>query len=497
MNIAIVGAGWAGLAAAVRATLDGHHATVFEASRAIGGRARALNSTFPGGTPVTLDNGQHILIGAYSSTLELMRTVGVDPAQLRRLPLDLRFADGTGLALPDWPSPLNALAGIATARGWSWRDRWSLLRASIGWQRAGFRCAPGASVADLCGVGPSANDFIGGISPAIYRSLIEPLCVSALNTPPERACGQVFLNVLRDSLFGGRGSSDLLLPVGDLSRLFPDAAACWLTARGAEVRTGARVQGLRALTDAREAGTAEPGATAEMGRIRWQIELERHRGERDSGIGKVGGGGESGEGESNGEGEGRREDEGQGDGEAFDAVIWATSAPNAAQALTASAYAAPESIANSLKSWAATAAALHHESIATVYAFGTNACLPRPMVALRSNTDFPAQFVLDRGQLGGPQGLMAFVVSASSGDKATLERQVLAQAAAQLGWALQPLQTVVEKRATFACTPALLRPPCAIAPALWACGDYVDGPYPATLEGAIRSGLQAAAMLAR
>ena len=88
MRVAIVGAGWAGMAAAVQATQDGHHATVFEAARTIGGRARALNGTLPDGTEVVLDNGQHILIGAYAQCLSLMRTVGVDPAQaMRRLPL--------------------------------------------------------------------------------------------------------------------------------------------------------------------------------------------------------------------------------------------------------------------------------------------------------------------------------------------------------------------------------------------------------------------------
>ena len=57
---------------------------------------------------------------------------------------------------------------------------------------------------------------------------------------------------------------------------------------------------------------------------------------------------------------------------------------------------------------------------------------------------------------------------------------------------LRPLQTLVEKRATFACTPALQRPGLAIGPGLWACGDYVEGPFPATLEGAVRSGVAAA-----
>jgi len=58
--------------------------------------------------------------------------------------------------------------------------------------------------------------------------------------------------------------------------------------------------------------------------------------------------------------------------------------------------------------------------------------------------------------------------------------------------ALQAVLTVVEKRATFACTPGIVRPTMPIAPGLWACGDYIEGPYPATLEGAVRSGIAAA-----
>jgi hydroxysqualene dehydroxylase len=428
MRLAIVGAGWAGMAAAVTATRAGHHATVFEAARAVGGRARALNGTLPDGTPVVLDNGQHILIGAYSETLKLMRTVGVDPeASLLRLPLTLLFPDGRGLALPDWPSPLDALAGIARAKGWTWADKWSLLRAATGWQIGGFACAPHTSVADLCRT----------LTPTVQATMIDPLCVSALNTPAARASGQVFLTVLRDSLFGGRGSSNLLLPRADLGALFPQAAADWLQAQGGVVQLGTRVEQITHQAKG------------------WLV-----------------------------------------NGQAFDAVIWATASSNAALALVESAQSAPETIATAMRTWATTAQALQFEAIATVYCYGTGARLSQPMLALRSDAAYPAQFVFDRGQLGGPQGLLAFVVSASEGDRDTLQTQVLAQAQAQLGLALTPLQTVVEKRATFACTPGLVRPGPAIAPGLWACGDYVDGPYPATLEGAVRSGVAAARALA-
>jgi hydroxysqualene dehydroxylase len=426
MKVAVVGAGWAGMAAAVQATQDGHHATVFEAARAVGGRARALNGNLPDGTPVVLDNGQHILIGAYSETLKLMRTVGVDPgATLLRLPLTLLFPDGDGLALPDWPCPLDALAGIARAKGWTWTDKWSLLRAATGWQLGGFACAPHTSVADLCRT----------LTPTVRATMIDPLCVSALNTPATRASGQVFLTVLRDSLFGGRGSSNLLLPTTDLGALFPLAAADWLQAQGGVVQLGTRVEQIA------------PQAKS----IGWQV-----------------------------------------NGQPFDAVIWATTSSNAAPVLVESSKSAPETIANAMRTWAATAQTLQFEAIATVYTHGTGARLSHPILALRSDATSPAQFVFDRGQLGGPQGLLAFVVSASQGDRDTLQNQVLAQAQAQLGLALTPLQTVVEKRATFACTPGLVRPSQAIAPGLWACGDYLDGPYPATLEGAVRSGVAAA-----
>ena len=421
MKLAVVGGGWAGLAAGVAAVRAGHAVTVFEAARIAGGRARTLPVKLSDGGEALLDNGQHILIGAYVETLRLMEQVGVrlDDALLR-LPLVLRNLEGEGLALPLWPAPFDAAAGILTARGWSWGDKLSLLRASLRWQRAGFQCAPMDSVADLC----------VGLAPRVVAELIEPLCVSALNTPAARSSGSVFLRVLRDSLFGqgyGRwGASNLLLPKQDLGRLFPEAALAWLQARGAEVRLGQRVQAV-AATDARCAV----------------------------------------------------------DGERFDAVVLACPAPEAARLARG---ANPAGAA-----WSAQAEALDHEAIATVYVTG-GPRLPLPMLTLHSGPGAPAQFVFDRSQLGGPDGLLAFVVSAAEGDRETLETQVLAQARG-LGWNVQSLQTVVEKRATFACVPGLVRPPLAVAPRLWACGDYVEGPYPATIEGAVRSGLEVAGIL--
>ncbi len=427
MNIAIIGAGWAGIAAAVQAIAAGHQVRLFEASHSVGGRARAVAGTLPDGTPITLDNGQHILIGAYLETLRLLKQVGVDTdAALLRLPLTLRFPDGAGLCFPRWPSPLDALGGILGAHGWTAADKWSLLRQALRWRLSGFACVANLTVRDLC----------QDLSPRVLAELITPLCVSALNTPAHEASAQVFLRVMQDALFGAAGGSNLLLPRIDLNELFPAAGLRYLLARGAQVQLGTRIDALRAQ-----------GA-------QWQVA-----------------------------------------GQCFDAVILASGARDAVRLLDASADSAEAEHRRQMQRWCSVAQGLHFEAIATVYAWSADASLAAPMLNLRSDTRSPAQFVFDRGQLGGPAGLLAFVVSASNTDRATLQTHVLAQAQAQLGLCLQPVQTIVEKRATFACAPALLRPAQHIAPGLLACGDYVAGPYPATLEGAVRSGVAAVAAL--
>ena len=441
MKVAVIGAGWAGCTAAVEATRLGHGVTLFEAARTPGGRARRVDVTavLPPGpsAALALDNGQHILIGAYAETLRLMADLGVDAnASLRRLPLTLQYPDGSGLKLPAsrWlPAPLDAFVGILTAQGWSAGDKLSLLRAALGWQLRGFRCEAGKSVADLC----------KGISTGAMAQLIEPLCVSALNTPAQRASGQVFLRVMHDALFSTSGGSNLLLPRVDLGTLLPDAALAWLQAHGGAIRLGTRVQGLQRTGPA------------------WQLTLPLAAGPA----------------------------------EVFDHIVLACPPGDAARLVESSGLPAAD--------WLAKARGLHHEALTTVYAHAPDARLRQPLLALEPTLSAPAQFVFDRGQLGGPTGLLAFVISASDGEGALLTAQVLAQATAQLGLTLLPVQTIVEKRATFSCTPGLQRPGMAVGEptrpggGLLACGDYIDGPYPATLEGAVRSGLAAARTIGR
>lgn len=233
MNVAIVGGGWAGLAAAVALAQRDVPVTLFEAAPQLGGRARSVTR---GG--VTVDNGQHILLGAYHTLLSLLRTLDVPEAQVfRRLPLGLAFRSHCGRSLrlrtAPLPAPLHLLPALAFATGLSWRDRAAAVRFAAAVRRNGFRVHPDTSVA--------AHLRRHRQSDALTHRLWEPLCVAALNTPIESASAAMFVRVLRDAFFQRRADSDLLLPTADLGHCLPAPARRFLAAKGADLRLGTRV----------------------------------------------------------------------------------------------------------------------------------------------------------------------------------------------------------------------------------------------------------------
>lgn len=436
LSVAVIGGGWAGCAAAMELARAGHAVTLIEAARTLGGRARKVERD---GT--VLDNGQHILLGAYTETLRLLKLAGQDPQTLiLDLPLQMRYPDGSGgmdFVAPRWPAPLHLAWALLRASGLARADKLSLMRFSSAMRWMGWQLYHDCSVSELL----QRFDQTERLIALMWR----PLCLAALNTPPERASAKVFVNVLRDSLGARRRrASDMLIPKTDLSALFPEAAARYVASHGGLVKLGAKVASLQALPDGR-----------------WQLDSA----------------------------------------EKYDRVVLATSGSQAASLLAGVSDTVVDDIVAQLQ-------AFTHEAISTCYLqYDNTVRLDLPFYAL---VDAPAQahwgqFVFDRGQLDARQaGLLAVVISAS-GEAAAQGHEALAQAvAAQLAQVLrmpqlaQPAwtQVITEKRATFACTPDLPRPPNATGlPGLVLAGDYTAGDYPATIEAAVRSGVQAAALV--
>ena len=434
-RVAVVGGGWAGCAAAVALLDAGCAVTLFEAARTLGGRARAIETDGR-----TLDNGQHIMLGAYADTLRLMRRVGVDPAQaLLRLPLQMRYpaADaGMDFVAPRLPAPLHMLVALLRARGLDRADKLALARFTTSARWMDWQLNDDCSVAVLLERFDQTERLI--------RLMWRPLCLAALNTAPEHASAQVFLAVLRDSLGAKRAASDMLIPRVLLDAAFPAAARRRLESRGAAVHTGCRIDALGP-----DGGTWCLRAGADVHPV--------------------------------------------------DALVLAAP-PWQAAALLRPLDGAAATVAQ-LDAFAyepiATVYLQYGSEVRLPMPFCALADAP---AAGRWGQFVFDRGQLDAGQAG----LLAVVISGADAAAAVGQDALAQAVAAQLATAFgmpalgRPhwTRTITEKRATFACTPGLARPANDVGlPGLALAGDYTAGDYPATLESAVRSGLAAARVL--
>jgi squalene-associated FAD-dependent desaturase len=436
MNIAIIGGGYAGMTAAVELSARGIPVTVFESAKQLGGRARGVvyNDT-------QLDNGQHLLLGCYRETLRLIKLVGGNIEQdFLRLPLQLDLHKQFSLKAPNLPAPLHLLVALLNAQGLTWRERFKAARFMLTLRNAKFslQLLPRPSGE---GWGEGAQDIT--VAALLERhkqdanlslKLWEPLCIAALNTPIHKASAQVLLNVLRDALNQQRADSDMLLPRIDFTTLFPQRAAAFIEQRGGKVLLSHGVEKIELRDDGMAVTTVSETYI-------------------------------------------------------FSHVICATSPSVAAKLLS---DIAPHS--------AAKIAALEQQPIYTVYLqYPAHVGLPCPMLGLHQRT---SQWLFDKGQIANQHGLIASVISAEglhqnlSQDE--LAQKVIAELREEFGISDAPhwFKVIAEKRATFCCSPNLQRPAQQNAVTrLLLAGDYTDGDYPATLEGAVMSGIKCAKLI--
>ncbi len=423
-NAAVIGGGYAGMAAAARLAELDIPVTVFESARQLGGRARGV-----GYENTQLDNGQHLLLGCYHQTLALIEQVGGNVTEdFLHLPLQLELHGHFSLKVPRLPAPFHLLFALLFAHGLSFAERLSAARFMQAMKNNNFKIIKDISVRSLLSEHKQ--------SPALIQKLWEPLCIAALNTPLRIASGQVLLNVLRDALNQTRSDSDMLLPRINFTALFPARAEKYIKRRGGHVLTSCGVEQL---------------LPHEHG-----FEIITKRGSLF-----------------------------------FSHVICATPPVITAKLLRPYPALAPV---------VAQIDALQHQPIYTVYLqYPASVRLPHPMLGLHQRY---SQWLFDKGQIAGQSGLIAAVISAEglhqelSQDE--LAQRVIAELKDEFGFSEAPrwYKVIAEKRATFACTPDLTRPTQQTPRAnLLLAGDYTKGDYPATLEGAVQSGIHCAEII--
>jgi squalene-associated FAD-dependent desaturase len=238
-SIAIVGAGWSGLTAALTlARRQDTSVTVFEANRIAGGRARTV---YDGS--MTWDNGQHLLISAYMHTLSMLESVGMPASQsCQHIPMQWIIKNGMHLRMNPHGWPWNILQGLRDTQNLSKKERYLL-----GWDMMALhRLRLHRHISRKHTV---ASWFAHRKHTQAWQDFWVPLCWATLNTEPERASINTLFEVIQQSFFKPLSGHYLLIPKIDLSSIFPNPAIRELTHRNAQILLGRRVKCIRATLE--------------------------------------------------------------------------------------------------------------------------------------------------------------------------------------------------------------------------------------------------------
>lgn len=435
----VIGAGFAGLSAAVRLVDAGWHVTVLERAPRAGGRATAFTDRVTGDR---VDNGQHVLFGCYRETYAFLRRLGTDglaPLQ-PRLSLVMARADAARFTLtcPNLTPPWHLIAGVMRWRALGVRDRLAAARIGAVIRRA-RRDGAAAVAADVPAEWTVTRWLDAhGQTAGIREWLWHPLTFAALNQPPEIAAAAPFVRVVAE-LFGPRVEDAAVgLARVPLDELYVPPAIQIIERAGGVVRL-----------------KTEPRLRAENGRV-VVIDVDGGLIDADAVISAV-------------------------PWHAF-GDLWHDGVPEPITPV------------------AAAAASTTSSPIVTVNLWIDGDVVPGPFVGFAGG---PMHWAFDKRQVLGGRARHVSLVSSGATELVEQDNDAIAAAAvAQLTAALPAIRdrrvlralVVREPRATFSLAPGSPPRPnttSAIA-GLYLAGDWTDTGLPATIEGAVLSGHRAA-----
>jgi squalene-associated FAD-dependent desaturase len=442
MRVVVVGGGFAGLACAVQLQEDRHSVTLLERRGILGGRATSFRET---SFDEDVDNGTHLMVGAYAETLDLLRRSGAAHLLLSQDDLAIDYVDDLGfssLRCPRLPAPLHLLGGLLSLR-LPWRVR--LDAARFAWA---VRFGPSPD-----GITLAAYFQRTGQTEEARRLLWDPLATAIVNETPERAAAVLFYRVFREAFLTTRQASRLVFLKAGYGALHEQIASYFVN-RGGILHRRSRAEEVL-VREGRAAG----------------VRLTRSPETREAIV------------------EGR---EGALETLEADAVV-----------LAVPWMSVPGLVPEAFRGPFVGLASLGASPIVSVEMWLDRVVVDRPMVGLRSEE---MEWVFDKGRLFGRKGPpqhLSFIVSAAHRSTSRLNASLVLSAEGALrryfpamGEAAVLRSLVLrEAAATFDPSPAheALRPRAETSlPGLYLAGDWTKTGLPATIEGAVRSGREAA-----
>ena len=227
----VIGAGFAGLSAAVALAQRGVRVTVLEGKPALGGRAYSFTDPDTGDF---VDNGQHVLMGCYGETLDFLKQIGAHDQLVFHEDLEIEMLAGPGqsatLKTARLPGPLHMTAALLGYRHLSIAERMSVMRGGLrllAMRRFGGGELSRMTVAQLM-------DRLGQSEHA-RKCFWYPLSIATLNDEPEVSSAQLLAEVLKRAFFSRRRDSAFVYSRVGLSELYCTGAKQLIERAGGSV----------------------------------------------------------------------------------------------------------------------------------------------------------------------------------------------------------------------------------------------------------------------
>ncbi|HKT11067.1 MAG TPA: hydroxysqualene dehydroxylase HpnE [Terriglobia bacterium] len=436
-DIIIVGGGLAGLAAGVALSEAGRRVRLIEQKPYLGGRARSFRDAATGSV---VDNGQHLFMGCYHSTIRFLNAIGTSGTVTFDPQLRVRFLDADGkpseLRCPAFPAPWHLLTGVCLSNSFTFGEKVDVLR-------MGRALRPARGAAETAGGLDhlTVEQWLSSLGQreSLRRNFWDLLCIAAMNEDPEIASALLFQHVLRLTLFSSPLDSRLGIPRQGLSDCYTEAASRAITGRGGSVELRRDARALLISNGACRGVKLADGTTIESRTV-------------------------------------------------LSAVPW-----HVLPALLPEDAAASEFFSRILN--------LHPAPIISLYFWFDRPVTDLEFVGLRGTT---IQWLFNKGKILGNGGNYVSLVLSGAHDHIARSKEDLQETALRELRSLLPemqdaklLHSLVikERFATFSpCVGVDALRPAAVTPVrgLFLAGDWTDTSLPATIEGAVQSGYTAA-----